>query len=181
MAFGTHIAAEGLRLPPVKLVNRGEIDQDLMAIIRNATRAPHYVDGDVQAQLGALKAAETELTRLAERYGVETLRAAMVEVLDYTERMTRAAIDRIPDGDYFAEDYADTDGYSDTPIWVRVRLVVRGDEIEVDFHGPIRSRWERSTHPRQHRVRRLLLAQVLPESDRAAKRRYYRPIRDHRP
>lgn len=134
-AFGTHIAAEGLRLPPVKILERGELNRDIVAIIRNATRVPQYVDGDVQAQLGALKAAEIELTRLARRYGVETLRQAQREVLDYTERMTRAALERIPDGEYEADDYADTDGFSLEPIKLHVKLVVRDDEITVDFSG----------------------------------------------
>ena len=109
-AFGTHIAAEGLRLPPVKIMQGGELNRDFVAIIRNATRVPQYVDGDIQAQLGALRAADAELTRLAERYGIDTLRDAMNEVLDYTERMTRAAIERIPDGELRADDFADTDG-----------------------------------------------------------------------
>ena len=134
-AFGTHIAAEGLRLPPVKLVERGVLNKDIVAIIRNATRVPQYVDGDIQAQLGALKAAEIELNRLAARYGMPVLREAMREVLDYTERMTRAAIERIPDGSYEADDYADTDGFSPDPIRLHVRLTVQGDEITVDFDG----------------------------------------------
>ena len=134
-AFGTHIAAEGLRLPPVKLMERGVLNQDIVAIIRNATRVPQYVDGDIQAQLGALKAAEIELTRLARRYGIATLREAMREVIDYTERMTRAAIERIPDGEYEADDHADTDGFSADPIKIHVKLIVRGDEVTVDFEG----------------------------------------------
>jgi N-methylhydantoinase B len=134
-AFGTHIAAEGLRLPPVKIMEEGVLNRDIVAIIRNATRVPQYVDGDIQAQLGALKAAEQEMKRLAARYGVEALLEAQREVLDYTERMTRAAIESIPDGVYEAEDYADTDGFSEEPIRLRVRLIVRGDEIVVDFDG----------------------------------------------
>jgi N-methylhydantoinase B len=133
--FGSHIAGEGLRLPPVKLIDDGRVNEDIFGIIRNATRTPHYVDGDVQAQLGALRAAQAELMRLAERYGVATLRDGMRQVLDYTERMTRAAIARVPDGTYEAEDYADTDGFTDDPIRVRVRIVVAGDEIELDFEG----------------------------------------------
>jgi N-methylhydantoinase B len=133
--FGSHIAAEGLRLSAMKLIEDGVFNDDLFGIIKNATRMPHYVEGDVQAQLGALRAAESEIVRLAERYGVETLRAGMGQVLDYTERMTRAAIARIPDGTYEAVDYADTDGFTDEPIHVRVKLTVAADEMHVDFAG----------------------------------------------
>ena len=134
-AFGTHIAAEGLRLPPVKLAEGGKLNDDLVAIIMNATRVPQYVDGDIQAQLGALRAAEMELTRLAKKYGVHVLREGMREVIDYTERMTRAAIERIPDGTYEADDYADTDGFQPDPIRLHVKLTVKGDELNVDFEG----------------------------------------------
>ncbi|MCS6926033.1 MAG: hydantoinase B/oxoprolinase family protein [Candidatus Binatia bacterium] len=134
-AFGTHIAAEGLRLPPLKLCERYTINDDLFRIITNNTRTPQYVEGDIQAHLGALRAAEAELQRAAERYGEETVRLAMREVIAYTERMTRQAIAAIPDGIYEGEDYADTDGFSDDPIRIRVKLIVTGDEMTVDFTG----------------------------------------------
>jgi len=134
-AFGTHIAAEGLRLPPIKLFENYTINEDFRRIITNNTRTPQYVEGDIQAHLGALRAAEAELQRAAERYGEETVRLAMKEVITYTERMTRKAIAEIPDGVYEGEDYADTDGFSDEPIRIKVKLSVAGDEITVDFTG----------------------------------------------
>jgi N-methylhydantoinase B/oxoprolinase/acetone carboxylase alpha subunit len=134
-AFGTHIAAEGLRLPPIKLFENYTINEDFRRIITNNTRTPQYVEGDIQAHLGALRAAEAELQRAAERYGEETVRLAMKEVIAYTERMTRKAIAEIPDGVYEGEDYADTDGFSDDPIRIKVKLIVKGDEITVDFTG----------------------------------------------
>lgn len=134
-AFGTHIAAEGLRLPPIKLFENYTINEDFRRIIMNNTRTPQYVEGDIQAHLGALRAAEAELQRAAERYGEETVRLAMQEVIAYTERMTRRAIAEIPDGIYEGEDYADTDGFSDEPIRIKVKLIVKGEEITVDFTG----------------------------------------------
>lgn len=134
-AFGTHIAAEGLRLPPIKLFENYTINEDFRRIIINNTRTPQYVEGDIQAHLGALRAAEAELQRAAERYGEETVRLAMKEVITYTERMTRRAIAEIPDGVYEGEDYADTDGFSDDPVRIKVKLIVSGDDITVDFTG----------------------------------------------
>lgn len=134
-AFGTHIAAEGLRLPPIKLFENYTINEDFRRIITNNTRTPQYVEGDIQAHLGALRAAEAELQRAAERYGEETVRLAMKEVIAYTERMTRKAIAEIPDGVYEGEDYADTDGFSAEPIRIKVTLIVKGEEITVDFTG----------------------------------------------
>lgn len=134
-AFGTHVAAEGLRLPPVKLMRGGAFCEEILAIIRNATRVPQNVDGDLTAQFGALRAAETELTRLAERYGVDVLREAMSAIMDYTERMTRAAISELPDGVYEGVDVNDTDGVADEPFYARVKLTIEGDGIIVDFDG----------------------------------------------
>lgn len=134
-SFGTHVAAEGLRLPPLKLYENYEINRDYLAIIMNNTRTPHFVKGDLQAHLGALKSAEAELQRAATRYGVETIKAAMSDLIGYTERIVRKSVEEIPDGDYEAEDFADTDGFSSEPIKVKVTLRVRGSDITVDFTG----------------------------------------------
>ena len=134
-SFGTHIAAEGLRLPPIKLYENYKVNEDFLAIIMNNTRTPHFVKGDLQAHLGALKSAEAELQRAVSRYGIETIKAAMTELIAYTERVVRKAIEDLPDGVYKAEDYADTDGFSSDPVKVKVALTVKGSEITVDFTG----------------------------------------------
>lgn len=134
-SLDTHIAGEGLRLPPVKLVSRDGLNKDLVGIIRNGTRTPQYIDGDIQAQLAALWAGRDEIQRLAARYGIDTLREGMREVLDYTQRRTRKAIEAIPDGRYTGSDYVDSDGYSEEPVKVQVALEVTGDRIHVDLTG----------------------------------------------
>jgi len=133
--FGTHIAGEGLRLPPLRLFENYQVNSDILAIILNNTRTPQYVRGDLQAHVGALRGAEQELRRAVERYGLETVRAAMSELIAYTERIVRKSIESIPDGVYEAEDYADTDGFSEKPIRIHVKLVVDGSDVTVDFTG----------------------------------------------
>lgn len=134
-AFGTHIAAEGLRLPPLKIYSDYKVNQDLLDIILNNTRTPHFVKGDLQAHFGCLRGAEQELQRACKRYGVETTLGAMEQVQAYTERMVRKAIEGIPDGVYEAEDYADTDGISEARVKIKVKLEVDGSTIRVDFSG----------------------------------------------
>ena len=134
-AFGTHIAGEGLRLPPLRMYENYRINDDLLRIILSNTRTPQYIKGDLQAHLAALRVAEAELQRIAERYGLETVREGMREVLDYTERLTRKAIREIPNGSYHAVDYADTDGITDDPVRVEVTLTVEDDRVIVDFAG----------------------------------------------
>ena len=132
---GTHIAGEGLRLPPIKVYERGQPRQDIIDILLNNTRTPHFVKGDLQAHVGCLKAGEQEMQRAAAKYGVTTLKTAMKQLQGYTERIVRKSISEIPDGIYEGEDYADTDGFSETPIWIKVKLIVEGSEITVDFSG----------------------------------------------
>jgi N-methylhydantoinase B len=133
--FGTHVAGEGLRLPPMKLYENYEVNADLLEILLRNTRTPHYIKGDLQAHMGALLAAEEELQTTAGKYGKDVLLNGMSQMIGYTERIVRAAIEAIPDGTYEGADYADSDGISDGKIWVRLKLTVNGDAIHVDFDG----------------------------------------------
>lgn len=134
-AWGTHIAEEGLRLPPIKAFENGTVKPDILKILLANTRTPHFIQGDLQAHVGCLKAAEEELRAAAERYGVATIKAAMAELIAYTERIVRARIADIPDGVYEGEDYADTDGQTDAPVKVKATLTVAGSDITVDLTG----------------------------------------------
>jgi N-methylhydantoinase B len=131
----THIGGEGLRLPPLILARGGELNHDLVAIIKNNTRTPQYVEGDIQAQIGSLRAGEDEMLRLAGKYGADVVKQGMIEVLDYTQAMTAAAVRRIPDGVYEASDYVESDGFSDQRLTARVKLTVADDRIEIDLTG----------------------------------------------
>lgn len=133
--FDTHVAGEGLRLPPLMLMSEGVLNEDLVRVIKNCTRTPDYVEGDIQAQIGALRAGRDELIRLADKYGRDVVRQGMREILDYTQQMTAAALERIPDGVYEAEDYVDSDGFSDRRVVVKVKLTVDGERIGVDLTG----------------------------------------------
>ena len=133
--FGTHIASEGLRLPPLKLYKGYKINEEYLAIITNNTRTPHYVKGDLQAHIGALQSAEAEIQRLARRYGIGLVKKTMTRLIEYTERIVRAAIEEIPDGVYEATDYADTDGVVMEPVTIKVALTIKGSDVTVDFNG----------------------------------------------
>lgn len=135
MSFGTHIAAEGLRLPPLKMYENYKVNEDLLAIILNNTRTPHFVRGDLQAHFGCLLGAEQELQRACDRYGVAIVKKAMKQIQAYTERMVREAIERIPDGAYDGQDYADTDGITAERVNIKVRIEISGSNIIVDFEG----------------------------------------------
>lgn len=144
----TEIQQEGLRLPPVKLVERGEIRQDIVDIILWNIRVPEERIGDIRAQIGALKAGEARLTALLDRYGAETVEAAIVELRARSEQQMRACIRAIPDGVYSFTSYVDSDGVDNEPLAVALDMTVAGEGITFDFsrssppcRGPMNCVW----------------------------------------
>ncbi|MFN3892525.1 MAG: hydantoinase B/oxoprolinase family protein [Beijerinckiaceae bacterium] len=142
----TDIFMEGLQLRSIKLWSRGEPIEEVYRIIENNTRTPHELLGDIAAQLAGCLLGRDLTVELAERYGVETFRRAIALVLDQSEEAARALIRSIPDGEYRAETFLDDDRVSDNPVPLRVKVIVSGDEMTVDFSemagqakGPINS------------------------------------------
>ena len=131
----TEIYQEGIRIPPVKILDRGKLNRAVEDMLAANSRQPEKLLGDVRAQMAALEVGEREYQRLCARYGVETLTACIEELLAYSERRTRDEIAGIPDGRYCCEQFLDDDGISDEPVPLRVALTVKGDEITADFTG----------------------------------------------
>ena len=132
-ADATEVYQEGLRLPPVKIFKRGEYVQDIWKIILANHRTPKTSWGDLHAMIGSLGMAETRLLEMLARYGAEFLTAAADRLLDYSERWMRAEIREIPNGEYHASDCMEDDGITDKPVWMRLKLVVRDDEVIADW------------------------------------------------
>ena len=127
---------KGLRIPPLKLYERGERNETLFALIEKNVRVPVKVFGDLRAQLAACHIAEQALIEMAARYGTEKLAHYMTELVDYAERMTRAAIRELPDGVYDFLDHIDDDGIDvGRPIPLKVTITKQGDAITVDWTG----------------------------------------------
>jgi N-methylhydantoinase B len=135
MPSAVHIAQEGLRLPPVKVYARGKVVKEIRDIIGSNTRVPLQNLGDLEAHRAALLIADREMNKLTKRYGIDVVLECMEEYISYTERRTRAAILKIPDGVYNATDYIDCDGVTGDPHYIHVTLTISGDEITVDFTG----------------------------------------------
>ena len=132
----TEIYQEGLRIPAMKLYDRGARNDTLWTLIEKNVRIPVQVFGDLRAQLAACTIAERQFLDLIERFGSENVDAYMKEVIDYAERLTRAAIRDLPDGEFDFEDWIDDDGIDiDRPIRLYVKVTKRGDEMSVDWTG----------------------------------------------
>ena len=124
-----------LRLPPLKLFEAGSLNTSVWRIVERNVRVPDKVLGDLRSQISALAQGEKELLRLAREYGFDPLLGHMANIVDHTERLTRAEIRELPDGSWEFTDYIDTDGLDPDPIAIRVRITIDGDEMEVDFTG----------------------------------------------
>jgi N-methylhydantoinase B len=132
----TEIYQEGLRIPPVKMYEAGEPNETLFRLLEKNIRMPARVFGDLRAQLAACHIAEAAFLRLVARHGAKRVRAYMDEILDYTERLTRAALSELPDGEWGFEDWIDDDGIDyGKPIRLRVTFRKRGDSLVADWTG----------------------------------------------
>jgi len=134
-ANSTEIYQEGLRIPPVKLLDGGEVVADVMAMLLANVRTPDERRGDVRAQRAANETARERVRELVERYGVDELAAAFDEVQDYSERRMRGEIESFPDGEYAFEDVLDDDGRGNTDLPIRATVTVDGEDVRVDFSG----------------------------------------------
>jgi N-methylhydantoinase B len=126
---------EGLRIPPIRLLEGGRVREDVMELLLANFALPDERRGDFRAQLAVNRLAERRLGELIARWGLATVRAACEELLDYGERKIRAAIRAVPDGVYRFADAMDDDGVSDRPIPIAVTIAVRGDTMHLDFAG----------------------------------------------
>jgi N-methylhydantoinase B len=137
----TQIFGEGLRIPPSRLISRGVLNVDLENLIFANVRTPDERKGDLGAQLAATLRATERLNALAQRYGSVEVIGYMAQVMDYSERLMRAALMDLPDGEGSFEDFCDGDGIADDASGAdarfRIKLSVQktADRLIVDFAG----------------------------------------------
>ncbi len=132
----TEIYQEGLRIPALKFRNAGEYNETLVAILRQNSRLPDTLMGDLNAQLAACTVGARRLQELADQYGDEFLMRVFEDLLDRSEIMTRQALRMIPSGTYRYVDYLDNDGIDlDKPVRIEVAVTVGEGAIEFDLTG----------------------------------------------
>lgn len=147
-ASATAVEQEGLRLPPVKLFKRGEMDQEIYQIICSNIRVADQRIGDVKAQAAALELGEARLAALLDRYGDDAVRQAIGELRDRSATQMRTLIQEIPEGEYEAVAYVDSDGVVNEPLEIRLKVSKAGEGLTFDFagssppcQGPMNSVW----------------------------------------
>ncbi|MEZ5854507.1 MAG: hydantoinase B/oxoprolinase family protein [Hyphomicrobiaceae bacterium] len=132
----TEIYAEGLRIAPMKLYDKGVLNKTIMTFIEKNVRVPVMVQGDLRAQLAACHIAEQQFAEIVAKWGPELTKRMLNETIDYSERLTRAALKELPDGEWSFEDWIDDDGVDvGKPIRLFVTLRKKGDHMVVDWTG----------------------------------------------
>ena len=132
-ARATESFQEGFRVPPVKLVRAGVLQQDIVDILAANSRVPQSNWGDLNGQLNALDLGERRMHALLDEYGDDTILAAMAQLTARAETLMRANIAALPDGTYACDDFLDNDGISDRPLRIALDLTVAGDRMTLDF------------------------------------------------
>ena len=132
-AKATESFQEGFRIPPVKLVRAGVLQQDVVDILAANTRVPQSNWGDLNGQLNALDLGEQRLNALLDEYGDDTVLSAFAALSARAETLMRANIAALPDGHYRYDDFLDNDGVTDTPLPIALDLTIAGDRMTLDF------------------------------------------------
>ncbi|MBR0661239.1 methylhydantoinase [Roseomonas oryzicola] len=134
-AHATEVEQEGLRLPPVKLFKRGEMDREILSIIQSNIRVAEQRIGDIKAQAAALLVGERRLNEMVARYGAATLREAIALIRDRAAERMRAEIRRMPEATWHAEAFVDSDGVVNEPLRIALAVTRQGDTLTFDFTG----------------------------------------------
>lgn len=131
----TDIVQEGLRIPPLKIITGGRLNEEVAKIMRLNVRAADQNWGDFNAQIASVNIGERKVQEIIARFGVVDFLSGIEGILDYAEKQARAIIATIPDGDYFYADYADEDSEGGYPCRIAVTLRVKGELLELDYTG----------------------------------------------
>jgi len=137
MGPANEIFQEGIRIPPVRIVRGGKVDREMLDLILHNVRTPKEREGDLESQMGACRVGEHRILELAEKYDIADLQSLIEELLDYSERLVRAQLRAMPEGEYSAEDWLDDDGVTDEPCRIAARLQFNPGtaHVHVDFSG----------------------------------------------
>ena len=136
MAPAPDVHGEGVRIPPLRIVRGGRVDEEILGLLLANMRVPREREGDLFAQLSTNRVGAARLRAMAEEHGASELRARASELMDWTERLTRAVLASLPDGAWeFEDQLEDPREEEGGPAWIRLRLEKRRDGLVCDFRA----------------------------------------------
>jgi N-methylhydantoinase B len=131
----TEIYQEGFRLGPTQLADGGRLRRDLVDLLAANSRLPKSIRGDMLAMIAACRTGERRYKALLQKFGRSEIEAATRDIFSQCERLDRAAVEALPDGEYLADGFLDNDGHSSEPLPVRVRVLIDGSDMTIDVRG----------------------------------------------
>jgi len=135
MPLATEVFQEGVIIPPLKLIKKGEINQELLNLLLANVRTPDERRGDLLAQIASNNKGKLRLEEVISKFGLKKIRNHTKHIQDYTERFLREALLAIPNGIYSFSDYMDDDGINDKPTKISVKITIIQDQATIDFSG----------------------------------------------
>ena len=131
----TDMYQEGIVFPCTRIYRAGELNEDVVNLLKFNSRFPDRVLGDMHAQISACRIGEVRTAEIVEDYGLDVYEAAIQQIMDHGERLARASLSELPNGTWSAEDYIDGDGVTDRLVKMRATVTVSPDEMVVDWTG----------------------------------------------
>jgi N-methylhydantoinase B len=131
----TSIYQEGYRIGPTRIVRRGRVNEEVLDLLMRNSRLPRSVRGDLYAQVAACRTGEQRYQAVLERFGPKVVGLAVEEIFRQCEVLDRDAVSRLPDGVFEAEGYMDSDGHTDEPVRVHVKVTISGSDLYLDLAG----------------------------------------------
>ena len=129
----SEVHQEGIRIPPTKIMRRGEFNKDVLDILLTNVRMPEQNWGDLKAQIAAVHTGDRRVKEMIKKFGKETFCNGIEDLLDYAETQARSIISNLPDGEYFFADYMDEDAVDGWPCRIALNLIIEGDACTFDF------------------------------------------------
>ena len=135
MPLSNHVVQEGIRIPPIKIVENGEIRGDVFELLLSNVRTPKERCGDLESQISTNRIGKQRLIETSEKYGVTEVSDYMDRLQEYSARLMRQSLRDLPDGSYSFSDFLDDDGIDSHPIELCVKITIDGTEAIIDFTG----------------------------------------------
>jgi N-methylhydantoinase B len=137
MGPAREIYQEGIRIPPVRLIRAGAVNEEILSLILHNVRTPAERRGDLDAQIGACRVGERRMQELIAKYSLPKLDSLADDLIQYSDRLMRTQLRLMPPGRFEAEDFLDSDGVTDAPISIRVAITLNPEKAEahIDFTG----------------------------------------------
>jgi len=126
---------EGIIIPPIKFVANGELDDDLFRLVLSQIRSKRETSGDFRAQIASNRTGALRINEIIDRYGIDEFDHYIDEIIEYTDRRTRAEVAKLPKGVFQAEGFVDNDGFTDDVVKLAVKITIDEKGVRFDTSG----------------------------------------------